>query len=121
MLIPGSKEWVGYGGADKSNRLLGSHFWANFHRVRISKNIPARLIFHASLKWWADELNKPDYPKTKVRITEADFEELTETIVCGKQVAIVIYLDKPFGFLIEEELAAKSYMKFFDLLWQTAN
>jgi hypothetical protein len=38
-------------------------------------------------------------------------------MVCGNRVGIIIWLDKPFGFLIEEELAARSYRKFFEALW----
>ena len=98
--------------------LLGDFFWEAFHKKRIAKKIKAKLIFHSSLKWWTKELNK--YKLTEVRTTEKDFEELTETIICGNRVAIIIYLDKPFGFLIEEILASKSYKKFFEILWKTA-
>jgi len=55
-----------------------------------------------------------------VKITEKDFEESTETIICGRRVGIIIYLDKPFGFLIDEELVAQSYTKFFEILWKSA-
>jgi len=56
---------------------------------------------------------------TQVRFTEKDFEELTETIICGNRVGIIIWLDNPFGFLIEDGLAARSYRKFFEILWKT--
>ncbi len=118
MLETDSKEYFAYGGPQKAHDLLGDFFWEAFHKKRIIKKIKAKLIFHSSLKWWAKELNK--YKLTEVRTTEKDFEELTETIICGSRVAIIIYLDKPFGFLIEENLASKSYKKFFEILWKTA-
>ena len=119
MIETDSKQYFAYGGPQKADDLLGHFFWQNFHKRRSKKKIMAKLLFHASLEWWAKQLNK-EYTFTEVRVTKKDFEELTETIICGKRVAIIIYLDKPFGFLIEEELAAKSYKKFFDILWETA-
>tara|TARA_Y100000031_G_scaffold156547_1_gene211587 strand:+ start:3727 stop:4455 length:729 start_codon:yes stop_codon:yes gene_type:complete len=118
MLETDSNEYSSYGGAQISNKVLGNFFWENFHKTRVEKKIKAKLLFHASLEWWAKELRK--LKLTEVRIIEKKFEERTETIICGKRVAIIIYLEKPFGFLIEEQVAAHSYTKFFDLLWKTA-
>lgn len=117
MIDTDAKEYFGYGWPQKAHDLFGDFFWENFHSRRIEKKIKAELLFHQSLKWWADELNQK-FKLTTVRTTKKEFEELTETIICGNRVAIIIYLDKPFGFLIEEELAAKSYRKFFALLWK---
>ena len=117
MIDTDVKDYYAYGGPQKADDLLGHFFWENFHAKRVKKQIKAQLLFHSSLKWWADEMNKK-FKFTTVRITKKEFEELTETIICGNRVAIIIYLDKPFGFLIEEELAAKSYRKFFALLWK---
>jgi len=116
MLETSVKEYYAYGGPQKAHDLLGDFFWEGFHKKRIQKKITAHLLFHASLKWWADQLNT--FPLTKVKTTTQDFEALTETIICGTRVAIIIYLDKPFGFLIEESLAANSYKQFFTLIWK---
>ncbi len=115
MLDTTSKEYLAYGGPQKAHDLLGDFFWENFHRKRIKKNIKAKLLFHSSLKWWAEDLNKK-FKLTTVKTTKRNFEELTETIICGKRVAIIMYLDKPFGFLIEEQIAANSYKRFFELV-----
>lgn len=115
MVDTKTNEYVSWGGAQASEDLLGSYFWEAQHRRRIEKGIPARLLFHASLAWKAKQLNT--YPKTEVRLTSADFEELTETIVCGPRIAILLVVERPFGFLIEEEGAARSYAKFFEYLW----
>lgn len=116
MLETESKEYIGYGGAQKSDEILGTYFWEAFHKKRVRKKIKAKLLFHASLEWWGKRLKK--LPLTEVRFTEKEFEELTETVICGNRVGVIIWLDKPYGFLIEEELAAKSYRKFFELLWK---
>ncbi len=119
MLDTNAKEYYAYGGPQKADDLLGHHFWERFHKIRSTKKVNAQLIFHSSLKQWGKEINGLSF--TNVKITSKDFEELTETIICGDKVAIVIYLDKPYGFLIQEKLAAKSYKSFFKILWNDAN
>lgn len=116
ILETGDKEFLTYGAPEKSLDLLGSFFWTGFHKKRIKKGIKARMIFHESLKERAKELNK--LRSTEIRLTEKGFEELTETVICGDKVAILIYLDRPIGVLIEERLAANSYKKFFEPLWE---
>lgn len=116
MLETDAKEYSIFGGAKISNDMLGEHFWAQFHNKRIEKNIHGRLLFHNSLKEWGEQLTKKKL--TDVRYTAQGFEELTETLICGDRVAIILYTEKPFGFLIEESAAADSYRKFFELLWQ---
>jgi hypothetical protein len=34
----------------------------------------------------------------EIKITDADFEELTETVICGKKVGIIVYLDSLLVF-----------------------
>lgn len=118
LLETNSKEYYSYGGPKKANELLGDYFWESFHKKRIKNKIKAKLIFHTSLRYWAEKLKK--YNLTNIKITNKDFEELTETIICGNKVGIIVWLDKPFGFLIEEKLAADSYKRFFDILWESA-
>jgi sugar-specific transcriptional regulator TrmB len=111
-----STEFLAYGGAQKSDEVMGTYFWDMFQKRKIKNKIKSRLLFHLSLKWWADKVNK-NFPQVSVKYTDEGFEELTETFICGNRVGIIIWLDKPFGFLIDEELAARSYKKFFKLLW----
>lgn len=118
MLETKARYYISYGGPQKAHNLFGDFFWEAFHKKRIRKKIKADLLFHSSLKWWSRQLNK--YKLTTVKTTRRGFEELTETVICGDRVAIIMYLDKPFGFLIEEEAAARSYRKFFEILWKQA-
>ena len=113
-----STKYFSYGGTKKAGEILGDFFWENFHIKRIEKNISAKLLFHPSLKTWLNKLNK--LKLTKARLLDKNFEEITETIICNNKVGIIVYSDTPFGFLIEEEKAAKSYKKFFEILWNQA-
>jgi HTH-type transcriptional regulator, sugar sensing transcriptional regulator len=111
------KEFLTYGAPKKSLDLLEDFFWKGFHNKRLKKRVFSRMIFHDSLLSRVKELNK--LPMTNVRTTNKDFEELVETIIAGNKVGIIVYLDDPIGILIEEELAAKSYRNFFELIWKS--
>jgi len=118
MLDTDSKEYIAYGGNETNTKLYGDFFWENFHMIRRNKGINAKLIFHESIKHWKPILNKHEL--TEVRITKNIFEQMTETVICGNRVAILVYLPKPFGVLIDEKLAANSYKQFFEILWKQA-
>ncbi|MCK4670117.1 MAG: hypothetical protein KAT43_02845 [Nanoarchaeota archaeon] len=117
-MLEDTKEIFGYGGAQKSVELLGEFFWDGFHKKRTSKKISIKMVFHQSLKSRVKELNK--LKLTEVKLTRNDFEELVETVISGNKVAIIIYSDSPYGFLLEEQKAVKSYSKFFELIWNQA-
>jgi sugar-specific transcriptional regulator TrmB len=117
MLDTDSKEYFAYGGPKIAQDLLGEHFWESFHRTRSRKKIKAQLLFHSSLKLWGQFLNRK-FPKyTTLKYTNKDFEEITETIICGNRICIIVYLDKPIGFLLASPEATNSYTKFFNILW----
>ncbi|MBI4440210.1 hypothetical protein HY638_04530 [Candidatus Woesearchaeota archaeon] len=118
MLDTDVKEDVAYGGGQKSDEVMGTYFWDGFYARKIRKKIKSRLLFHESLRWWGSKMGRKQL--TEVRYTSKEFEGLTETIVSGNRVGIIIWLDNPYGILIDEELAAKSYRKFFEVLWKSA-
>ena len=103
-------------GSSKNSLIMGDTFWHNYHKKRSSKGIKAKLLFNESLKNWVEQ-NK--YPKTEYKFTKTGFEPLTETIIRGNKVGIIIWLEKPMGILIENEIAAKSYDKFWKMLWNS--
>ncbi|NQU78874.1 hypothetical protein HQ545_03835 [Candidatus Woesearchaeota archaeon] len=116
MIDTESENYYAYGGPQKAEDILGAPFWEIFHKKRIERKIDGKFIFHQSLHKWFIQLNKKRY--TEVKLTEENFEEVTETIICGSHVAIIIYLEDPFGFLIQEKSAAQSYERFFNILWK---
>ena len=101
-------------GSAKESLMLGDAFWISYHNKRASKGIKAKLIFNDSLKEWCD-VNK--YPFTEYKFTNIGFEPLTETIIRNNKIGIIIWTEKPLGILIQNKIAAESYDKFFNLLW----
>ena len=104
-------------GSTKVSLMLGEAWWINYHKKRATKNIKAKLLFNKSLKFWKAEIK---FPKSEVRYTKAGFEPLTETIIRNDKVGIIIWTDKPFGTLIHNKEAARSYDQFWKLIWKGA-
>ncbi|MBR9692932.1 hypothetical protein GOV07_03285 [Candidatus Woesearchaeota archaeon] len=109
------QELLSYGAPGRAHTLLGDSFWKSHHLKRTERKIASRHIFNRSLKWRGEEMKS--LPSVQVRYTEKEFEGLTETAICGDKVGIIIYLEKPVGFLINEALVASTYKKFFEQLW----
>jgi HTH-type transcriptional regulator, sugar sensing transcriptional regulator len=118
LLTPETKSYVSFGGSDKSNVILGSLFWKIFDKKIEERKIDTRCVFHNSYKWLGEQLKASKY--IHIRYTDTAFEELTETFVVGSKVAIIIYLENPYGILIDDMRVATSYRKFFEILWKTA-
>lgn len=96
--------------------MLGEHFWISYHKRRAAKGITAKLIFNNSLKEWTD-INK--YPNATYKFTKQGFEPLTETIIRGDKIGIIIWTETPIGILIHNKAAAKSYDHFWQMIWNT--
>jgi len=117
LLNASGKEHHTFGSTSKS-LMLGNAWWIEYHKNRAQKKIKAKLLFNNSLKSWKAEAR---YSLAEVRYTQAGFEPLTETIIRGDKIGIIIWTDKPLGVLIQNPTAAESYDKFFDIMWKSAN
>lgn len=111
-----NSEYFAYGGTKEQQEMFKDYFWEQLHKKRIQNKIKAKIIFQPSLKYWGERLNKKKL--TKVKYTKKEFEPLQETVICGSKVAITIYSENPYGFLIEDNIAANSYKEFFNILWK---
>ncbi len=84
--------------------------------ARIAKKIKSRQIFDETIREFGEELNKR--PRSEVRFLSQEFEQLTETVICGDFVAIVMFTENPCGLLIEDKSVAEGYKKYFETLWK---
>ena len=46
------------------------------------------------------------------------FAQFQETVIVGDYVAIAVFSENPYAFLIKDKLVADSYRKHFNLLWR---
>lgn len=119
LLNSRGKEYITYGGGERvTYSIMGEAWWKNLHTKRIELNIPSRQVFDETIRDFGEELRKR--PLSKVKFLTADFEQLTETIVIGDYVAIVIFTKEPYGMLIKDPVVVDSYKKNFEILWKKA-
>jgi len=97
----------------ESEHILGKTFWENFHIKQKELKIKAKMIFNPSLRYW-----KVNNPNLQVRYFEV--EPITETIILGNKIAIIIWSQDPSVTIINNELVADSYRSFFNMLWKVA-
>ena len=97
--------------------MMGDSFWITFHKKRSSRGIKARQVFNESLRIWVKQIK---YTLSELRYTKKGFEPLTETIIFGNQVAILIWAEKPIGILMKNSTIAESYDRYFELMWEQA-
>ena len=96
---------------------MGELFWQNYELKRAEKKIHAKLIFNPSLKEYGKALNSKF---TAIRYFNQSFEPLTETHIQDNRVAIIVWTEEPFLFLIESKNVAESYKRFFEDMWKQA-
>ena len=111
-------EYLTFGGGKPCEDLLGTTWWLNHHRKRISNNLPARQIYDNTVKKIGDILNK--WKKTKIKFLSKEFAQFQETVIVGDYVAINVFTESPYSFLIKDKVVAEGYRKHFELLWRIA-
>lgn len=110
------KNYLVIGAPKESLDSLGMIFWKNFLTKQKSKGMKGRLIFNDSLREYAKEIENPQL--NTIRFLKDAFEPLTEIIIYNRYVATIIWSQEVLATLIESEEVAKSYTKYFELLWK---
>ncbi|MFA6461271.1 MAG: helix-turn-helix domain-containing protein [Candidatus Woesearchaeota archaeon] len=114
-----AKEYNTFGGGKRvTYEVMGETWWKNMHTRRIANKLPARQIFDETIRKFGVELNKQSL--SQVKFLPQQFEQLTETVIVGNKVGIIVFTENPYGFLIEDKVVADSYRKQFELMWKIA-
>jgi HTH-type transcriptional regulator, sugar sensing transcriptional regulator len=119
LLNSGGKEYNTFGGGkDVTYEVMGEDWWRNLHIRRIAKKIKSRQVFDTTIEDYGNELNK--MPFTHIKFLPQEFAQLTETVIIGDRVGIIIFTSEPYGILIHDKEVAEGYRKHFELLWKAA-
>lgn len=110
------KDYVSFGAPASSLDLMPKNYWRNYNSKVVRKKIHMRLLFNESLKDWARKISN-NY--THVRLLRNEINPLTETIVYGDKVAIIVWTSVPTTVLIKDIEAANSYREWFEILWNS--
>jgi len=113
------KEYNTFGGGKQVTfEVMGETWWKNLHAKRIARKIVCRQVFDETIRKFGEELNKKTL--THIKFLSQEFEQLTEIVIRGKYVAIIIFTENPYGILIKDKIVAESYKKNFEILWKKA-
>jgi len=119
MINTKSKEYNTFGGGSKVTfDVMGEHWWKNLHLKRIENKLCSRQVFDKTIRNFGNELNRNKL--TQIKFLPPEFSQLTETIIVGDKVALVVFTENPYAFLIEDNVVADSYKKQFEVLWKLA-
>lgn len=116
-IIENKKPYFVFGAPKESVNVMGEVFWHNFEVKRLDKGINVSMIFNLSLKNFGEKLKNKH---TSIRYFDKDFEPLTQTDVHENKIAIIVWVEEPILFLIENREVAKSYKRYFDDMWKIA-
>jgi len=119
MINSKAKEYLTFGGGPVTVDVMGLTWWINLHNRRIANKLPSRQIFDLAVRNVGGteiEIKK----MTDIRYLPAEFAQFQETIIVGDKVAITVFSEQPYAFLIEDKNVAEGYKKYFELLWKRA-
>lgn len=118
MIDTNAKEYNTFGGGHPCVDLMGESWWKNLHLRRTENKLKSRQVFDATVKKQGDDYNK--LPLTQIKFLSKDFFQAQETVIVGDKVAIAVFTDNPYAFLIEDKVVANGYRKHFEVLWKLA-
>jgi sugar-specific transcriptional regulator TrmB len=114
-----AKEYLTYGGGPPTEKLMGLTWWINHHQKRIANKLPSRQVFDKAVKnIGGTEIGK--MPLTNIKYVSAELAQFQETVIVGEYVAIAVFTETPYAFLIKDKAVAEGYKKYFELLWKVA-
>ena len=119
MINQKAKEYLTFGGGPITITVMGGMtWWLNMHERRVKNKLPSRQIFDEMVKTDAKDIEKK--PLTEVRYLSKDFAQFQETVIVGDNVAINVFTESPYSFLIKDKHVAEGYRKYFEALWKIA-
>ena len=118
MIHTSGKEYNTFGGGPITAKIMGFPWWLNLHKRRVANKLPSRQVFDESVRWGGKDIAKNSL--TKIRYVDKEFAQFQETVIVGNFVAIAVFSETPYAFLIEDKHVAESYRKHFELLWSIA-
>ena len=113
-----ANEYLTYGGGIDVANFMDVIWWRNLHTKRRVNKLPSRQIFDKTVKPLGRGII--GMPLTKVKFLPHEFAQFQETVIVGDYVAINVFTENAYSFLIKDTKVAEGYKKYFELLWKIA-
>jgi sugar-specific transcriptional regulator TrmB len=114
-----SEVWI-YGLAENENiiNVLNDRLMHSFHIERIKKHIELKLLFYKFPHEEIKTLSNLKFTQARLlpKTQQSKNSQITQ-IVCDGLVYITLWIDPIHTIVIENELIAKEYIDFYNILW----
>lgn len=118
MISQKAKEYNTFGGGQPCVEVMGNTWWLNMHARRKANKLPARQVFDETVRKIGQEIKKRT--GSNIRYFPKQFAQFQETVIVGDYVAINVFTENPYAFLIKDKVVAEGYRKQFEILWKMA-
>lgn len=118
LMVKQKGEYNTFGGGEECVSRMGMSWWLNIHTKRVANKLRARQVFDEGVRKDATDIESKSL--TKVRYLAKEFASFQETVIVGDYVAITVFTQEPYSFLMHDHKVAESYRKYFALLWNMA-
>ncbi|MFA6974322.1 MAG: helix-turn-helix domain-containing protein [Parcubacteria group bacterium] len=119
LLEKKSDIWI-YGLAENENiiNILNDRLMHSFHLERIKKHIELKLLFYKFPQEEIQTLSNLKFTESRLlpKTQQSKTSQITQ-IVCNGFVYITLWIDPIYTIVIENEVIAKEYLDFYNLLW----
>jgi sugar-specific transcriptional regulator TrmB len=107
-----------YGIPSNIKETLGDGFLDDFHRQRIRKRIPIKMVFNHDFTEYIAKLNKSQY--TEARHSDILYNTFVMVFTCNDTVLLSVVADSISNIEIRNKDIANAYRSYFNILWENA-
>lgn len=110
------KNFVAFGAEGRFKDVYRWYF-SNWQKRRVKQEVKYKIIYKFKLR---GKRPTSDQKLVQVRYLPDKYEFPATTIVYGDKVAILLWDKSPIGFVLESKEVVKSFLSYFDVLWESA-
>ncbi|MGV8161759.1 MAG: TrmB family transcriptional regulator [Candidatus Nanoarchaeia archaeon] len=111
-MLTSKTEILDFGAEYKIKEFL-PYDYIHWDKERISKKIKMRIVANLKIKPTKIKL-------TKIKYIPSEFNSSVSTYIFDEKVAMIMWVDKPLGIVVEHKAVYDSYKNYFEYLWRTA-
>ena len=89
-------------------------YFVHWNKRRIEKGIGMRIAFSKDM---IDQVKETAKELVEYKVVPKEFTTPAVINIFGSTVAIILWIDEPLAFVIENDEAAKSFRQYFEVLW----
>ncbi|MFH1248587.1 MAG: helix-turn-helix domain-containing protein [archaeon] len=117
-LLKSDSEICSYSVPSEFLDVLGDWFMDRFHKKRIERKIPLRMVFDENFEEGIKKLNKMPY--TEAHHSGLSYSSSTFISICGDTVLTIVLSDPIYVLTVKNREIVKSYRDYFEIIWKNS-